>query len=336
MSAKPTSDRHIPVLLQRCVNLLVPGINAAREAGVRPVVIDATLGMGGHSEAILSQFDDVQLIGLDRDTQALALAGQRLESFGERFTPVHTTYDQIDFALDQAGVETLSGILFDLGVSSLQLDERERGFAYSYDAPLDMRMNQETGIDAAELLNTVEERELVQIIRVYGEERFANRIAAAIIKHREHTPFSRTKELSDVIISAVPPFTKGGHPAKRTFQAIRIAVNEELAILENAVPNALDRLHLGGRFVAMSYHSLEDQIVKRHLRERAKSKAPVGLPIEPEELKATFKMLTKGTEAPSAEEIAENPRAASAKLRAAERIRNDIKLQTDHPRSRRL
>ncbi|MFC0580825.1 16S rRNA (cytosine(1402)-N(4))-methyltransferase RsmH [Micrococcoides hystricis] len=336
MEAKPTSDRHVPVLLQRCVNLLAPGIEAARQSGTTPVIIDATLGMGGHSEAILNQFDDVLLIGLDRDTQALELASKRLASFGDRFKPVHTTYDRIDEALAEAGAQTLSGILFDLGVSSLQLDERDRGFAYSYDAPLDMRMNQSAGIDAAELLNTVEERELIQIIRVYGEERFANRIAAAIIKRREETPFTRTKELSDVIIAAVPPHTKGGHPAKRTFQAIRIAVNEELAILEDAIPNALDRLHVGGRLVAMSYHSLEDQIVKRHLRERSKSKAPVGLPIEPEELKATFTMVTKGTEAPSAEEIAENSRAASAKLRAAERIREDIKPQADYPRSHRL
>lgn len=324
MEATPTSDRHVPVLLQRCVNLLAPGVEAAREQNIKPVVIDATLGMGGHSEAILEQFPDVQLIGLDRDTQALTLASERLVPFGSRFTGVHCTYNQIDEALAEAGQDHLSAILFDLGVSSLQLDERERGFAYSYDAPLDMRMNQTTGIDAAELVNTYEEQELFKIIRVYGEERFAGRIAAAIVRRREQQPFTRTKELSDTIIGAVPPHTKGGHPAKRTFQAIRIAVNEELAILEEAIPNALNRLHLGGRMVVMSYHSLEDQVVKRHMRERSKSKAPVGLPVEPEELKATFKMLTKGTEAPSAEEITENPRAASARLRAAERIRVDL------------
>jgi 16S rRNA (cytosine1402-N4)-methyltransferase len=320
---KPTSERHVPVLLDRCVNLLAPGVEAARDAGRPPVVVDATLGMGGHSEAILSRFPDATLVGIDRDEQALALAGERLARFGERARLVHAVYDEIPDVLEQLGLPGADGILMDLGVSSLQLDERERGFAYSYDAPLDMRMDVSRGHTAADVVNTYSVEDLTRIIRAWGEEKFAGRIARNIVAVRAAQPFATTGQLVDAIREVVPAAAArtGGHPAKRTFQALRIEVNEELDVLQRAVPAAVDSLRMGGRIVVMSYHSLEDKIVKGALQARSRSSAPPGFPVELEEHKPELKTLTKGTEVPTAEEIAENPRAASARLRAAERIR---------------
>ncbi|GAA2196639.1 16S rRNA (cytosine(1402)-N(4))-methyltransferase RsmH [Sinomonas flava] len=320
---RPTSERHVPVLLDRCVNLLAGGIEAAHDAGRSPVVVDATLGMGGHSEAVLARFPDVTLVGVDRDEQALALAGARLAPFGARARLVHAVYDEIPEVLDSVGLPGADGILMDLGVSSLQLDERERGFAYSYDAPLDMRMDTSRGHTAADVVNTYSVEDLTRIIRAWGEEKFAGRIARNIVAVRAGKPIETTGELVEAIRAVVPAAAarSGGHPAKRTFQALRIEVNEELDVLERAVPAAVDSLRLGGRIVVMSYHSLEDKIVKAALQARSRSSAPPGFPVELEEHKPELKILTKGTEVPTAEEIAENPRAASARLRAAQRIR---------------
>nr|WP_285724038.1 16S rRNA (cytosine(1402)-N(4))-methyltransferase RsmH [Psychromicrobium sp. YIM S02556] len=319
----PTSARHFPVLRARCVDLLAPGVERAQSRGEQAVVIDATLGMGGHSESILQRWPDVHLIGIDRDTQALDLAGERLAAYQNRTDLVHAVYDEIDEVLEDLGFDHIDGVLMDLGVSSLQLDEKERGFAYSYDAPLDMRMDTGRGPSAAEVVNNYSEAELISILRKWGEEKFAPRIARAIIAARGKAPLSRTGELVDAIRSAVPAAAArtGGHPAKRTFQALRIEVNDELRVLERAVPQAVDALSLGGRIVIMSYHSLEDKIVKHVLAQGATSLAPPHFPVELENQKPELKILTKGTETPTAAEIEENPRAASARLRAAERIR---------------
>lgn len=320
---RPTGERHVPVLRDRCVALLAPAVLAAEAAGRRAVVVDATLGMGGHSESMLERFPDAHLIGIDRDPEALDLAGRRLARFKDRTDLVHAVYDELPDVLTDLGVDGIDGILFDLGVSSLQLDERDRGFAYSYDAPLDMRMDTTTGITAAEVVNTYAEADLLRIIRAWGEEKFAGRIASAIVSARADRSFRTTAELVEVIRGVVPAAAArtGGHPAKRTFQALRIEVNEELSVLERAVPASIDALLLGGRVVAMSYHSLEDRIVKSAFAAGTKSSAPVGFPVELEEHKAYLRSLTRGTEAPTADEIEENPRAASAKLRAVERIK---------------
>lgn len=319
---RPTSERHIPVLKDRCLNLLAPGIERANAENRRAVVVDCTLGMGGHSEAILQRFENVHLIGLDRDEQALALAGARLEPFADRIDLVHAVYDEIADVVQDLGFTGIDGVLFDLGVSSLQLDERERGFAYSYDAPLDMRMDTSVGPTAEDLVNDLDRGELQRIIRQWGEEKFAGRIASAIVQQRQDARISTTAQLVEVIRSVVPAAAarNSGHPAKRTFQALRIAVNEELDVLERAIPSSMGALNMGGRIVVMSYHSLEDKITKRFFVQGSTSSAPPGFPVELEEHKAEFKVLTKGTEKPSEQEIAENPRAASARLRAVERI----------------
>lgn len=321
--SRPTSERHVPVLKERCVALLTPGVEAARNAKREPVIVDATLGMGGHSEAALERFPDVTLVGIDRDEQAIRLAGERLEPFGERARLVHAVYDEIPEVLEHLGLDGTDGVLMDLGVSSLQLDERERGFAYSYDAPLDMRMDTSRGHTAADVVNTYSIEDLTRIIRAWGEEKFAGRIARRIVEERATRLFGTTGELVDAIRAVVPASAArtGGHPAKRTFQALRIEVNEELDVLERAVPAAVDSLRLGGRIVVMSYHSLEDRIVKNALQSRSRSTAPPGFPVELEEHRPELKVVTRGTEVPTAEEIEENPRAASARLRAAERIK---------------
>ncbi|MBG6224693.1 16S rRNA (cytosine1402-N4)-methyltransferase [Arthrobacter sp. CAN_A2] len=320
---RPTGERHVPVLRERCVSLIAPSVAAAEAAGRRAVVVDATLGMGGHSETMLQRFPEAHLVGIDRDTEALGLAGERLAPYAGRTDLVHAVYDELPEVLEDLGIDGVDAVLFDLGVSSLQLDERDRGFAYSYDAPLDMRMDTSRGITAAEVVNTYGADDLLRIIRTWGEEKFAGRIASAIVRARETDPFRTTSQLVDVIRGVVPAAAArtGGHPAKRTFQALRIEVNEELTVLERAVPAAIGSLLVGGRVVAMSYHSLEDRIVKKAFTAGTKSSAPVGFPVELEEHKPYLRSLTRGTEAPTAAEIEENPRAASAKLRAVERIK---------------
>lgn len=322
-AAPSAAQRHVPVMADRVVDLLVPGVESARKLNRRPVLVDATLGMGGHTQLMLERFDDAMVIGIDRDTQALELAGHRLASYGDRFVAFHGTYDEIAAALAAGKVDAADGYLFDLGVSSFQLDERERGFAYSYDAPLDMRMDPTAHFSAADVVNDYDQRKLEQLIRRYGEEKFARRIAQAIVNRRVDEPFTRTGDLVDVIRGAVPAAAgrTGGHPAKRTFQALRIEVNEELHILETALPAAMAGLHIGGRMVVMSYHSLEDRITKKAFQYQAQSLTPPGFPVEVEEHAPVVQILTRGTEQPTEEEIAQNPRAASAKVRAIEKIR---------------
>ncbi len=314
-----TPDIHIPVLLDRCVELLAPALE--REGAV---VVDATEGMGGHSAALLERFPDVRLIGLDRDTDALRIARERLAAYGDRATLVHTVYDGIAAAVAQTGLDRVDGILFDLGVSSLQLDEADRGFAYSRDAPLDMRMDQTAGTTAAEIVATYSEGNLRRIFERYGEEKLAGRYARAIIEARGRGPITRSGELVDLLVSATPAAVqrdRSGHPAKRVFQALRIEVNAELAVLERALPAALDLLSVGGRIVVMSYQSLEDRLVKREFAERVASTAPAGLPVELPEHAPRFRLLTKGAELASDAERERNPRATPVRLRAAERVR---------------
>ena len=310
--------RHVPVLRERSVALLAPAL-------VEPgsVVVDATLGLGGHSEALLASHPQARLVGIDRDPQALELAGRRLAPFGERVRLVHAVYDAIPEVLADLGIPAVQGVLFDLGVSSLQLDEADRGFAYAVDAPLDMRMDPGAAVTAAEILNTYDVHDLTRILRDYGEERFAQRIARAIVRERERAPFTTSARLVDVVRANVPAATRrvGGNPAKRTFQALRIEVNGELEVLGRAVPAAVDALAVGGRIVVLAYHSLEDRIVKRVLVAGATSTAPAGLPVDPPEHAPKLRLLTRGSEPASEAEIAENPRAASVRLRAAERIR---------------
>ncbi|WP_371829503.1 16S rRNA (cytosine(1402)-N(4))-methyltransferase RsmH [Rhodococcoides yunnanense] len=315
----------MPVRLGRADELLGPALIAARERGDGGVMIDATLGLGGHSEHFLRTYPDMRLIGLDRDPMALVLAGRRLAEFADRTTFVHTTYDGIDVALEHAGLseyESVDAILFDLGVSSMQLDEADRGFAYSVDAPLDMRMDPTVGITAADVLNTYSHGDIARVLSTYGEERFAGRIASAVLRRRETTPFTTSGPLVELLYQSIPAATRrtGGHPAKRTFQALRIEVNGELDSLEKAVPAGLDSLAVGGRVVFMSYQSLEDRVVKKDLAPRIKSRSPEGLPVELPGMGPEFTMLTRGAERASDQEIEENPRSAPVRLRAAERI----------------
>ncbi len=314
----PEAERHVPVVLARVLELLAPALG-----GPEPVVLDATLGMGGHSAALLERFPSVRLVGLDRDPQALALAGERLAPYAARTTLAHAVYDELGEVLAAAGASRVQGILFDLGVSSLQLDEAERGFAYAMDAPLDMRMDQGRGITAAEVLNTYDAPGLAKILFEYGEEKFARRIAAAIVRERAREPFTRTARLAELVRTSIPAATRrtGGHPAKRTFQALRIEVNGELTALEGALPAAVDALAVGGRIVVLSYHSLEDRLVKRTLVAGATSAAPPDLPVVPEEYAPRLRLLTRGAERAGDEEIAANPRASSVRMRAAERVR---------------
>jgi 16S rRNA (cytosine1402-N4)-methyltransferase len=312
------ASRHVPVLLERCLELLAP---ALAEPGA--VLVDATLGMGGHTEGILTRFPGARVVGIDRDTQALALAGRRLEPFGDRFTGVHAVYDEIPDVLERLGTGAVQAVLMDLGVSSLQLDETERGFSYSHDAPLDMRMDPTSGRTAADVLNTYDEAALVRVLREYGEERFAQRIARRIIARRAERPLARTSELVEIVRAGVPAAarTTGGNPAKRTFQALRIEVNDELGALERAVPAAIESLAIGGRIVVEAYQSLEDRLVKRVLAAGSTSSAPPGLPVVPTTHEPYLRLLTRGAEEADAAELARNPRSASVRLRAAVRLR---------------
>ncbi|HEX5740079.1 MAG TPA: 16S rRNA (cytosine(1402)-N(4))-methyltransferase RsmH, partial [Pilimelia sp.] len=313
---------HVPVLLARCLALIVPALDAAAAAGRTPVHVDATVGLGGHAEAVLAAHPDAVLVGLDRDPEALAHSQERLARFGDRVHLAHTVYDGLPQVLAARGLVHIDSALFDLGVSSLQLDAADRGFAYAQDAPLDMRMDQSRGHTAEEVVNAYPERDLARVLRVYGEERFASRVAAAIVRERTRQRLTSSARLAELVRDAIPAAARrtGGHPAKRTFQALRIEVNQELAALEAALPAALDALAPGGRLVVLSYHSLEDRITKQALAPRARSSAPVGLPVEPPGTGPTFRLLTRGAELPDEAEVAANPRAASVRLRAAERL----------------
>jgi len=313
----PLRDIHTPVLLDRCIQLLAPALQAPGA-----VLVDATLGMGGHAEALLRRFDGLRLIGLDRDTDALAIARRRLEPFTDRIELVHTVYDGIADAVAATGRRTVDAVLFDLGVSSLQLDDADRGFAYAKDAPLDMRMDQTTGITAADVVAGYDEAGLRRIFERYGEEKLSARYARAIVRARDTTQITRSAQLVQVVSDATPAaLARTGHPAKRVFQALRIEVNQELAALESAVPAALDLLRVGGRIVVLSYQSLEDRLVKHALAAASASTAPRGLPVELAEHAPRFRLLVKGAELAGDDERAQNPRATPVRLRAAERMR---------------
>ena len=312
-------DIHTPVMLERCVELLAPALETDR-----PVLVDATLGLGGHTEAFLERFPSLTVIALDRDTEAIALATQRLSAFGDRLNAVHTVYDGIADAVASAGYTTVDAVLFDLGVSSLQLDRVERGFSYSKDAPLDMRMDSTSELTAQVVVAEYSEDELRRIFLDYGEEKLAARYARAIVRARSQEPITRSGQLVAVIQDATPAAVqRAGHPAKRVFQALRIEVNHELDVLERAVPRAIDLLRVGGRIAVMSFQSLEDRIVKRALAARAASTAPVGLPVELPEHRPELKLLTRGAELADEAERARNPRSIPVRLRAAERIRGN-------------
>ena len=310
--------RHTPVLRERVVTLLEPALRAPGS-----VLVDATLGMGGHAHAVLTACPAAVLVGIDRDREALALAGERLSEFGDRVRLVHAVYDELPQVLGDLGLVRVQALLLDLGVSSLQLDQDERGFAYRVDAPLDMRMDQSRGVTAAEVLNSYDVADLKRVLRDFGEERFAARIAANVVREREREPFTTSARLVDVVRASVPAATRtqGGNPAKRTFQALRIEVNAELAALEAALPAAIAALAVGGRIAVLAYHSLEDRLVKHALAAGARSGTPPDLPVELPEHAPYLRLLIRGSEPPSEREIEQNPRASSARLRAAERVR---------------
>ena len=310
--------RHVPVLLDRVVALVAP---ALARAGA--VMVDATLGLGGHTEAVLQRCPEARVIGIDRDTHALDRSRERLAPFGERVTLVHAVYDEIGDVLRDQGLAHVDGVLFDLGVSSMQLDMRERGFAYAEDAPLDMRMNDTDGPTAADVLNTYPVAELARILKEYGEERFARRIAEQVVREREREPFSSSARLVELVRDAIPAPARrtGGHPAKRTFQALRIEVNDELSVLRRALPAAIEAIGIGGRVVVMSYHSLEDRLTKQAFAEVTRSTVPPDLPFVPEGSEPPLRLVTRGSEKATPAEIEQNPRAASVRLRAVERVR---------------
>ncbi len=308
---------HVPVLLERCLELLAPSLS---QPGA--VAVDATLGLGGHTAAMLAAHPGLTVVGLDRDQEALRLAGARLAEHGDRFQPVHCTYDQLPAALARTGHDRADAVLFDLGVSSMQLDRADRGFAYAQDAPLDMRMDQAGGPTAADVLNTYPAADLSRILRDYGEERFAGAIARAVVREREREPFTTSARLVELVRRVIPAPARrtGGNPAKRTFQALRIEVNRELDVLRAAVPAALGALAPGGRMVVLSYHSGEDRIVKHALAPAVSPPIPPGLPVIPSHLAPTARVLTRGAEKASEDEVLRNPRAASVRLRAVEKL----------------
>ena len=309
--------QHVPVLANRVTALLAPAL-----AGDGAVLVDATLGRAGHARALLEACPGLLLIGIDADVAAIEAARELLAPFADRVTLVHARYDEIP-AIVRTGPGRVMGLLFDLGVSSPQLDDPERGFAYAHDAPLDMRMDRTKDLTAADVVNGYPAAELARVLRDYGEERFARRIANAVVRERTQAPIASTQRLSAIVKDAIPAATRrtGGNPAKRTFQALRIEVNDELGTLRRALPAALGVLAVGGRVVVLAYHSLEDRIVKRELVRRSADQTPPGLPVTVSAAAPEFRLLTRGAERPDDEEVTGNPRAASARLRAAERIR---------------
>ena len=311
-------QEHISVMRDTCIDLLTPAINKSET----PVVVDATLGLGGHSEALLESNPNLVLIGIDRDLDAIIKAKNRLAKFENRTIVSHTIFDEITDVVNSFGFKQVDGILFDLGVSSMQLDQSDRGFSYSQDAPLDMRMDRSTGITASEIVNTYAPGELVRILRTYGEEKFATRIVENIVKERAKAPLNSTAQLATLVKESIPAATRrtGGNPAKRTFQALRIETNDELGAVSRAIPQALELLKVGGRLVVMSFQSLEDRIVKEIFTEATTSGTPRDLPVDLPEFAAKFALVVRGSVLPSEAEIAANSRAQSVRLRAIERL----------------
>lgn len=312
---------HLPVLLDDCVNLMAPALEHENA-----IAVDCTLGLAGHSIAFLKAAPQARLIGIDRDSEALGLATERMEREGlaDRFIPVHAAFDQLDQVLADQDIERVDAVFMDLGLSSLQIDETDRGFSYSHDAPLDMRMDVSQGITAADLLNSANEQELCRIIRDYGEEKWAARIAQMICEHRAKKPMETTFDLVHAVDAAIPKAVRrkdDGHPARRTFQAIRIAVNDELDPLDKAICDFVDCLKPGGRMLVITFHSLEDRLVKRCFqRLQNPCTCPPKAPICTCGKKPVVKILAHGAVAPTEEEIARNPRARSAKLRVAQKL----------------
>jgi len=319
MQATP---QHVPVALDRCIALLAPAIEKSISRSNKAVIVDATLGLAGHTRALLERYPELTVIGLDRDLAAIAIAQERVKEFGSRAVIVHAVYDTLEAVLEDLQIEAVDGILFDLGVSSMQLDEADRGFAYSHDAPLDMRMDQSQGLSAFDVLMTYDRNSLIRILRNYGDEKFAPRIVDRIIEARSAGTLNSTKTLAEIVKESIPAPARrtGGNPAKRTFQALRIEVNQELAVLERAIPAALRAIKIEGRVVVMSYQSLEDKIVKGEFAEVCKSGTPLGLPIDLPNSAAKYRLIFSGSESASADEIESNPRAQSMRLRAVERL----------------
>jgi 16S rRNA (cytosine1402-N4)-methyltransferase len=313
-----TAAGHVPVMRDRVLALLGPALEPDGA-----VLVDATLGRAGHAGALLAEHPGLTLVGIDADATAIAESRRLLAAFADRVTLIQARYDELPDILDRLGLPSVQGILFDLGVSSPQLDDRERGFAYSYDAPLDMRMNTAAELTAADVVNTYPADQLARVLREYGEERFARRIADALIRERSHAPLSSTLRLAEIVRDSIPAAARrtGGNPAKRTFQALRIEVNGELEALHHALPAALDATATGGRIAVLAYHSLEDRAVKRALAERSADTTPQGLPVMLPASRPQFRLLTRGAERPDERELTDNPRAASARLRAAQRVR---------------
>ena len=298
---------------------------AVEALAIRPdgIYLDGTLGGAGHSYEIASRLTTGRLIGLDRDEVALAAARERLKPFSDRVTLVHSNFQALPAVLDDLGIAKVDGMLFDLGVSSPQLDDKERGFSYMADAPLDMRMDRSEGLTAYDVVNTYDQESLKRILYTYGEERYAPKIAAAIVKRRAEKPIETTLELAEIIRAAMPPqaLREKQHPAKRSFQAIRIAVNDELTAVERMLASAIDRLNPGGRLAVITFHSLEDRLVKSAMQEAAKGCiCPKEFPVCVCGRTPKVKILTRHPIVADEAELAENPRARSAKLRVAERI----------------
>jgi 16S rRNA (cytosine1402-N4)-methyltransferase len=318
MSDADAAAGHVPVLRDRVLALLGPALEPEGA-----VLVDATLGRAGHARALLAAHPGLSLVGIDADETAIDESRQRLTDFAGRVTLVRAFYDDLPAILARLGLRTVQAILFDLGVSSPQLDDPERGFAYSYDAPLDMRMDTSRELTAAEVVNTYPADRLARVLRDYGEERFARRIADAVVREREREPLGSTRRLAQIVTDSIPAPARrtGGNPAKRTFQALRIEVNGELERLHRALPAACDAIAVKGRLAVLAYHSLEDRAVKRVLAQRSADTTPPGLPVSLPGSRPQFRLLTRGAERPDDQELTANPRAASARLRAAERIR---------------
>ncbi len=309
------TPKHISVLLDECIENL----------NIKPdgIYVDGTLGLGGHSEQILKRLEKGRLIGIDRDESAIRRTGERLKAYADKMTLVHGNFSDVASILDDLGIDGVDGMLFDLGVSSPQLDESERGFSYMNDAPLDMRMDNTSALTAWNVVNEWPESELVRILRDYGEERFARKIASRIVERRAVKPIETTLELVDAIKSAMPAaaLREKQHPAKRSFQAIRIAVNDELGAVEEMMRTAPDKLNVGGRLCVISFHSLEDRIVKTSIANRENGcTCPREAPICICGFVQTLKNVHRKPIIPGEDELNYNPRARSAKLRVAERV----------------
>ena len=315
MAEKSLQEQHIPVMRDRVIEMFIPALNVSD-----PLLIDGTLGLAGHTESLLKEFPNLKIIGIDRDPIAIERAKERLGELASRVEFVNETYDQIEKVL--AG-RKVNAVLLDLGVSSIQLDETKRGFSYAHDAPLDMRMNANDSLTAADILNSYDVKDLTYILGTYGEEKFAKRIAQELVKRRSNKSWTTTFELVELIKDVIPAPARrtGGNPAKRTFQALRIAVNNELQILEKAIPQAMAALMVGGRILVLSYHSLEDRIVKNAFKEQSSViDALPGLPILLSKKKVPFELVNKKAEQASDAEIVSNPRSTSVRLRVAQRV----------------